>query len=67
VAADPKAFGNCRFCAVAVPADVKICPICGADHPIRSGEMGQETRRTRQRVQGSTSAAPSSSPSGSSR
>ncbi|MFG1530598.1 MAG: hypothetical protein AAFA34_04930 [Thermoplasmata archaeon] len=50
MAADPKAWGNCRFCAVAVPADAQICPICGTDHPIRSGEMGQEPRRTRQRV-----------------
>ncbi|MHB1435568.1 MAG: hypothetical protein ACYCPN_06185 [Thermoplasmata archaeon] len=50
MAADPKAWGNCRFCAVAVPAEAKVCPICGTDHPIRSGEMGQEPRRTRQRV-----------------
>jgi len=50
LATDPKAWGNCRFCAVAVPADAKICPICGTDHPIRSGEMAQEPRRTRQRV-----------------
>lgn len=43
-------WGTCRFCAVAVPYDAKICPICGTDHPIRPGEMGKETRRTRQRV-----------------
>lgn len=50
-AAAPEEWGACSFCGGAVPPDAKVCPICGADHPVRAGEFASAPKRVRRRIQ----------------
>lgn len=43
-------WGACSFCAVAVPPGAAVCPLCGADHPIRAAQMATVSRRQRRRL-----------------
>jgi hypothetical protein len=46
----PSTWGECRFCGVAVPPQAGVCPICGAEAPIRAAEVRQTPRSLRTRL-----------------
>jgi hypothetical protein len=47
----PGTWGSCSFCGGAVPPDARICPICGADRPVRAGELATAPKKVRRRIQ----------------
>ena len=47
---DPRTWGSCQFCGVAVPAGALHCPICGADAPVAAGRLADAPRGVRRRV-----------------
>jgi hypothetical protein len=49
-APEPGTWGSCSFCGGAFPPDAKICPICGADRPVRAGEFASAPKRVRRRI-----------------
>lgn len=49
-ASDPGSWGTCRYCGVAVPADAVRCRECGADGPVRAGELPRVPRKLRIRL-----------------
>jgi hypothetical protein len=46
----PGTWGSCSFCGGAVPPDARVCPICGADRPVRAGEITHAPKRVRRRI-----------------
>lgn len=46
----PGTWGTCSFCGVAVPAEASKCPICGADGPVRAGQMDRASPPVRRRI-----------------
>ena len=49
-APDPVTWGTCRYCGVAVPADATHCRECGADEPVRAGELPHVPKKVRLRL-----------------
>ncbi len=47
---DGGTWGACRFCGVAVRAGASRCEICGAERPLRAGEIATAPRRLRRRL-----------------
>ncbi|MGA8542178.1 MAG: hypothetical protein WB947_01345 [Thermoplasmata archaeon] len=43
-------WGSCSFCGGAFPPEAKVCPICGADRPVRAGEIERAPKRVRRRI-----------------
>jgi len=46
----PGTWGLCSFCGGAVPPEAKKCPICGADGPVRAGQLASAPKRVRRRI-----------------
>jgi hypothetical protein len=46
----PGTWGSCSFCGGAVPPEARVCPICGADRPVRAGELATAPKKIRRRI-----------------
>ena len=47
---DPRAWGSCLYCGDAVPPTSKMCPVCGAENPVRAGQIGKAPKKVRRRL-----------------
>jgi hypothetical protein len=47
----PSTWGACSFCGGAFPPSARTCPICGADRPVRAGQLAKAPKRVRRRIQ----------------
>ncbi|MGI0054884.1 MAG: zinc ribbon domain-containing protein [Thermoplasmata archaeon] len=45
-------WGECLYCGDAVPPGSKVCPICGAENPIRASQIPIAPKKIRRRLKG---------------
>lgn len=49
-AVDPATWGQCLVCGNAVPPGSAVCPICGAENPVRAGQLGTAPKPIRRKI-----------------
>ncbi len=49
-AVDPATWGQCLFCGDAVPPGSAICPICGAENPVRAAQLRTAPKPVRRKL-----------------